>query len=498
MILHHIIKYIIKKHGAEVLLNLRLFNILSDMNAFVFEDQALKAITKLIISLYGEKIYKDSTKPLCLLTMQRYKSDFSRNYGIKEELCFYVFDSIAYGINCLSQIANNILKEDILNDDVKYFECLSFMYHYLGFNITQIHGEKTPESYDRDGSCCYSSYKEPIEKKWRTYFAKEQSLNDLEKLNWENKTGIGIICGFNNIRAIDIDSIVELKEAKGHNFTTLCLRLLGLPEDYQWLVRSSSNEGIHIIFRCVDSPKIEINTIAFPSNKVELDLDYNFQGGFFFPRGTIKSDFFRLELIWKGHLTIPPTRGKYYNKEEKIYYSEYKDYDKDTFVNTTNDMPAYPPYEVPFEKVNDLINYFCAITRTYNEDYNEFFQKIMGYYGLRKLQTIEDSMGSYQSYDINTAWLLNCNSKEEYNTLGIYYIKKHEYQKAAEYFKLADNDFAHYNWVILALQGHIKGIYSEFVFHINRCKKSTRIPQWAIKDLMEMFDKYQKYNNGDM
>lgn len=163
MILHHIIKYIINKHGAEVLLDLRLFNILSDMNAFVFEDQALKAITKLIISLYGEKFYKNMNLP-CQLTLQQYKSDFIRNYAIKEELCFYVFDSIAYGINWLSQITNNTLKEEILYEDVKHFKCLSFMYHYLGFNITQICGEKTPESYDRDGLCYYSSYKEPIEK----------------------------------------------------------------------------------------------------------------------------------------------------------------------------------------------------------------------------------------------------------------------------------------------------------------------------------------------
>lgn len=497
MILHHIIKYIINKHGAEVLLDLRLFNILSDMNAFVFEDQALKAITKLIISLYGEKFYKNMNLP-CQLTLQQYKSDFIRNYAIKKELCFYVFDSIAYGINWLSQITNNTLKEEILYEDVKHFKCLSFMYHYLGFNITQICGEKTPESYNRDGLYYYSSYKEPIEKNWRIYFAKEQSLNYLEKLNWENKTGIGIICGFNNIRAIDIDSIAEFDENKGHNFTTLCLRLLGLPEDYQWIVRSSSNEGIHIIFKCIDSPKLELNTIAFPSNKEELDLDYNFQGGFFMPKGTIVSDFYRLELIWNGHLTIPPTRGKYYNKEEKVYFPEYKDYDKDTFINAANDMPTYPPYEVSFEKVNEFINYFCAIPGIYNNKYNEFFQRFMGYYGLHKLRTIKDSMGSYQSYDINTAWLLNCNSKEEYNTLGIYYVKKNEYQKAAEYFKLADNDFAHYNWVILALQNHIKGKYSEFVFHINRCRKSTRIPQWAVKELEEMFDKYNKCNNDNM
>lgn len=79
---------------------------------------------------------------------------------------------------------------------------------------------------------------------WEEWQSKIQTIEDIEKMDWSNATGIGVIMGINNIRCFDIDAI------ENPDLIKELLKDLGLPEDYRWLIQSGSGTGYHIYFRC--------------------------------------------------------------------------------------------------------------------------------------------------------------------------------------------------------------------------------------------------------
>ena len=56
MILHYIIKKIISDYGKIVISDLRLYNILSDLNGFKYEPESIRFILKQVLLLRGKEI----------------------------------------------------------------------------------------------------------------------------------------------------------------------------------------------------------------------------------------------------------------------------------------------------------------------------------------------------------------------------------------------------------------------------------------------------------
>ena len=71
-------------------------------------------------------------------------------------------------------------------------------YHSMGMNIAPIYGhEDNPSSFKKPGVDISKWHKE------------RQSVEDIMSFNWVDATGIGLITGFNGIRAIDIDGVKD-------------------------------------------------------------------------------------------------------------------------------------------------------------------------------------------------------------------------------------------------------------------------------------------------
>ena len=120
-------------------------------------------------------------------------------------------------------------------------------YRNLGFNITHLSGNKN------------KSYKEPTDPNSKLYIYEKQTVKYIFEQSWNEATGIGMLLGYNNYRAIDIDKfnihpclLPEENEQNQKEFVQKCLELLGLPKDYSWVVKSGSKQGLHIIIKTDD------------------------------------------------------------------------------------------------------------------------------------------------------------------------------------------------------------------------------------------------------
>lgn len=78
-------------------------------------------------------------------------------------------------------------------------------YHNLGMNITHISGEQ----YISAGNQSILLYsKKPTDPKWEKYIIKKQNIEYLYAQQWDKATGLGIVLGYNQYRAIDIDEFL--------------------------------------------------------------------------------------------------------------------------------------------------------------------------------------------------------------------------------------------------------------------------------------------------
>ncbi len=134
--------------------------------------------------------------------------------------------------------------------------------------------------------------------------------------------GVGIYLGYNDFIAIDIDGCVNA------NFIKNVLRILGLPEDYEWITKTGSYVGFHILFRC----KLPINNNTdFPSGEVNAYYS-SFKN----------RPFSKIEFRWGGNLILPPS----------LHISGYHY----TFLH---DFPSQLPVYVDFLKVLLIRDFYC-------------------------------------------------------------------------------------------------------------------------------------------
>jgi hypothetical protein len=194
---------------------------------------------------------------------------------------------------------------------------LDATYYYVkGFNITHINTSFNIERGDK-----WNVYKSPTNNISKLKHTR-QDYNDLLEFDWQNSIGLGTVLGFNNLRALDFDECDNLE------FIQTVLDILGLPENYEWLIRTGSGHGFHIVFYadnhnyCVENDK----TKAFvPNNKN-------------------KDNFSVLELRWDKHLVLPPSKSNM-DIEYKFFYC---------------DLPLQKPHVVGLERVENLLRKVCA------------------------------------------------------------------------------------------------------------------------------------------
>jgi len=141
------------------------------------------------------------------------------------------------------------------------------------------------------------SYKSPsITHNIKHLINEKQDLSDLSNYNWKLATGIGVVLGFNSLRAIDIDQCDDIV------FVKKLITLLKLPLDYKWIVKSGSGNGYHILFYA-DEHNFDVE-----SNKIKA----------FRPNIKYNHKFKHIELRWSDHLVLPPSLHFRGNKYEFI------------------------------------------------------------------------------------------------------------------------------------------------------------------------------------
>lgn len=496
MVLHYIIKKIISEYGKNIVSDLRLYNILTDLNAFKYEPESIKFVLKQVLLLRGKEILHSQERSLPVqATVNQYTQYITDSCGFIENQVRYVVESIAFGIGWLTEMNKEFTYIRSLS---KRLEIAAYLYNIMGMNITQIKGHNDLYSSYHSSS---DSFKNPIDLGWREYLIKQQSNDYLSTLSWDDMTGIGLVCGYNNIRAIDIDGLGcfencdndfwhnprKVPNNKFDSFIEYCLHLLNLPKDYKWVVRSGSGDGIHIIFKCEDVEELKLNVSAFPSKKVNENLEPMFSryGGFlgFDYKKNVELDFDKLELYWKGHLASYPSIGKNF---DSVPYGPYKY----QFINTNDTFPSDEPSTISVNDIDNLLITLCG-TITTESPWDRKNEHRSYYFHVAKLKNCQDSMGGYNHFKDTIQWLQKCTSKEGVNSLGVAYVMNKEYEKAAQCFLKANSDFGHYNYAQLILSDYISGTKEELLIHYNECKNSKRIYEDSLNELKRDIDNIQ-------
>lgn len=188
------------------------------------------------------------------------------------------------------------------------FKRYALIYHqYFGFNVLPVRGKKPMVNWDR----------------WQ---AEKQSNDDIEKMEWANSTGLGIVIGLDDLRLLDLDAVED------YEILDFLLADLGLPEKYPWVVQSGSGEGFHISIRVKDASTALSTRLGGDKAVYKLQMK---------EKGFCK----HIELRWKNCQTVfPPSRhesGGVYN----FYYGEPKE------------LPVY----VDAEKLIAVLEKYCVL-----------------------------------------------------------------------------------------------------------------------------------------
>lgn len=212
-------------------------------------------------------------------------------------------------------------------------------FYNFGFNVTHI------SSTNKDIHHWNQTVLKSPSHKCEDYLKNRQQLSELHSFDWKNASGLGVILGYNNLRALDIDGCNDI-ETINH-----FLSILQLPHNYEWVVKSGSKNGFHILFYCDNhrytgfSKKIR----AFASN-----LDF-------------KNKFQHIELRWFGHLVLPPSIHPSSNQYQ--------------FLN--EQVPIEAPSKISLKNLEELIKIYCSenrkITWITSREYIYFSDNSEGY-----------------------------------------------------------------------------------------------------------------------
>ena len=287
------------------------------------------------------------------------------------------------GTNAPYKLDPNTIKS-LHEENLRY---MTLYYRLFGMNISQIKWDK-----DKDK---FPNFKNPLDNDWKRFCKEKQSLDYILNWNWKDGAGLGIILGYNQYRALDIDIantklFEKIYPNRGINgLIDEMLDILHLPLDYPWVVRSGSGCGFHIIFKCEDSQATaDIDTISYSPNDYYAELT--------------EEKFIRVELRWNAHLVLPPSlhTGGYHYK----------------FRNES--LPISSPSHINLSSIEELVYKYCSEITYYPLSYNgiDFYlaenKKIESRY---RYDGVKE-----RNYNIDSElWLKQALHEEDSNTLAI-------------------------------------------------------------------------------
>lgn len=435
MIIHQAIRYFIHKYGTDILLRKRVYNLMRDCHFFKYEDSTMQSTLEIILEKYGEKLYKGINSDEWNNVYSRCRMDCTRRYSFNKEITEYIFESIAYGCGKISQISKNHLVP--LSDSHFKRECYSVFYNLCGFNLMPIKGDTN------DWYANTKSFKNPAHGEWTDFKSADLDLSIITDISSNsNYTGIAGLLGHNELRVLDFDDLglfSRVINAPWFNdypefdiFLKFCLNILGLPEDYQWVVRSGGGVGFHIIFKTDEVPNFNPEIISFQSSK-------SFRKA--------KTDVKALDLIWNGYVALPPTLGARFFDTNcfEVYPYIYRFYNRKIF-------PDYEPIKIPLGNLNNFLNTYCAEDSFYGG-----WIKGMTLYGNKKRSSEWGSYSNdYLSYNDSIEWLECCANPEASNMAAIKHIERGEFDIASNLLsKNQTFPFSAYNYAVLISLGHV-------------------------------------------
>ena len=362
-----------------------------------------------------------------------------------------------------------IYPQQILNEHANRLLTMATYYHAMGMDLSIIqgHGDDN-KSYKNPGIC------DPFPV---SGFLNNQSngVSSLFNQSWRIATGIGVCLGHAHIRAIDVDGIdyncqiLSVDENGNQYFDRIggvlnkVLEKLGLPSDYPWVIQSGSQTGFHILFVTFELDD-EIENIALTPN---TKYCFNYNGPEF-----LEPYFNRMELLWNGHLVLPPS----------IHYSG------NEYSFRHRRLPSIAPANISLSKLNDTMNHFCAqgVFTTYDYGENRKLELIE----TKKLYSEYESCHGYicstEYKEDNIVWLENCKTPDAYNSLAIRYVLGKEVpankRKAFELFKKAgDIPYARFNIASLIACGYFEGTADDVEKYLQmRNDKGMLIDSWVV------------------
>lgn len=204
-----------------------------------------------------------------------------------------------------------------------------------------------------------------------------QKSVEVQNYNWHESVGLGLVVGYDHLIAIDIDGCIEL------DFVHKICSILEINGDYEWIMKSGSGTGFHLVFKCpdlifeydfisnIDENLNKNNVRAFPSvphfNLSRKELKYvkkvkynatsinsvtsireNYDKSFYGLIDNREAHFLttifdKLEIIKKGFLVLPPS--------SHISGSTYK------FING---FPKNKPQIIEADRIKSLVLRTCS------------------------------------------------------------------------------------------------------------------------------------------
>lgn len=157
---------------------------------------------------------------------------------------------------------------------------------------------------------------------WEEWQLKKQTIEDIEKMDWKDATGIGTPAGLNDVRVIDIDKI------KDWAVLDLILEKLNLDQNYPWIIRTGSGAGIHIYIKIKETSKM-IKLLGGDKAVYKLKLK--------------KDDLCdHVEIRWKNcQNVLPPSKhpsGEIYHFYDINPTTEPIEIEEDIFINLINSI----------------------------------------------------------------------------------------------------------------------------------------------------------------
>lgn len=315
-------------------------------------------------------------------------------------------------------------------------------YYQFGMNVNAICGDTVVQR---------NPYKAPADANWEEFLDKRIPSASFDGQKWDDATGVGLILGYNDYRAIDIDNLYEDDDCPQSmndvgRFPSPdprvkeMLAILGLPEDYEWVVYSGSNRGLHIIFRVQDIPNEEI---SFRSKAYDDSHGTTF------------------EFRWRDYLVLPPSIHS--------SRSEYR------FRYESTILPPSAPQYIPLDNVFRFLNCYCGRTDTTSLRLDGHEDWLFSFELQRTIRTLSgDWSGSTPPSSDREEFQLysHCTSPDALNYIGVEYcigrFVKASFDKAYLYFTQSHTEDSHVNIAELISHGLVEGTKEEMSWHAER------------------------------